>query len=92
MLSNLDANPIQDGLFRGCSRMGGGKEAPLPKICHTYPAIMKISTVLPYLKKIQKIYESMRHPLSSADISIFSPEINKFYHIKKCRHRFYIDT
>ena len=23
-------NPIQDGLFRGCSRMGGGKKVPPP--------------------------------------------------------------
>ena len=30
-------NPIQDGLFWGCTRMGGGKKAPLPKICHAYP-------------------------------------------------------
>ena len=54
-------NPIQDGLFWGCSRMraeGGGKKAPFPKICHTYPAMMKRGTVIPYLKRIQKIYES----------------------------------
>ena len=30
----LVLNPIQDGLFRGCSRMGG-KKVPHPKICHT---------------------------------------------------------
>ena len=27
------------------------------KSCHTYPTIMKLSTVIPCLKKIQKIYE-----------------------------------
>ena len=27
------------------------------------------------------------HPLGSADISIFSPEISKFYFIKKYRYR-----
>ena len=37
---------------------GGGRKAPLPKICHTYPKMVKLSTVIPYLKKIQKIYES----------------------------------
>ena len=31
---------------------------PLPKICHTYHAIMKLSTILPYLREIQKIYKS----------------------------------
>ena len=54
-------NPIQDGLFWGCSRIGGGgckKTPPLPKICHTYPTMMKLGIVTPCLKKIQKIYES----------------------------------
>ena len=50
-------NPIQDGLFRGCSRMRGQK-GPLPKICHTYPTVMKLGTVIPYPNKIQTIYES----------------------------------
>ena len=35
----------------------------LPKICPLYPAIMKLGTVIPYLKKIQKIYESHHAPL-----------------------------
>ena len=60
---NENLNPIQDGLFRGCSRMGGGKKIPLPKICHTYPTAMKLDTVIPYPKKIQKIYESRDKPL-----------------------------
>ena len=34
-------NPIQDGHFWGCSRVGGGgqKSSHLPKICHTHPTI-----------------------------------------------------
>ena len=56
-------NPIQDGLFRGYSRMGEAKKVPLPKICHTYPTMMKLGTVIPYPKKIQKIYESRDTPL-----------------------------
>ena len=32
------------------------------------------------------------HPLSSADISIFSPEISKFCYTKKCWYRFHFDT
>ena len=51
-------NSIQDGAFRGCSQMGVDQKGPLPKICHTYPTILKLGTVIPYLKKIQKIYES----------------------------------
>ena len=56
-------NPIQDGLFWGSSRMGGNKKAPLPKICYTYPTIMKLGTVTPYPKKIRKINESRDTPL-----------------------------
>ena len=58
-------NPIQDGLFRGCSRMGlgGTKRPPLPKIFHTYPTMMKVGAVIPYLKKIQKICKSHDTPL-----------------------------
>ena len=55
-------SPIQDGAFRGCSGMGGSKR-PRPKIFHTYPTMMKLGTVIPYLKKIQKIYESRDTPL-----------------------------
>ena len=41
-------NPIQHRLFRGFSRIGegggGAKRASLPKICHTYPTMMKLGT------------------------------------------------
>ena len=56
-------NTAQDGPFRGCSRMGGTKIPPLPKISHTYPTMMKLSTVMPYLRKTQKIYDSRDTPL-----------------------------
>ena len=60
---NIVINTFQDGPFRGCSRNGvegggGGEVAqkcPLPKICHTFSTMMKLGTVKPYLKKIQKI-------------------------------------
>ena len=55
--------PIQDGLFRGCSRMGGQKGPTLAKICHTYPTMMKLDTIIPYLKKIQNIYNTHDAPL-----------------------------
>ena len=45
-------NPIQDGSFRGCSW-----------IYHTYPSVMKLGTVIPYLKKTEKNYESCDTPL-----------------------------
>ena len=32
----------------GCGGVGeGGKKALLPKICYTYPAMMKLGTVIP---------------------------------------------
>ena len=34
----------------------------------------------------------MRHPLSSADMIIFSPEIDKFCYVKKYRYRSNFDT
>ena len=43
---------------------GGGKKGPpIPKICHTYPTMKKLGTVIPYLKEIQKLYESHDTPL-----------------------------
>ena len=44
--------------FFGAPHGWGGKKVPLPKTCHTYPTMMKLGTVIPYPKKIQKIYES----------------------------------
>ena len=41
----------------------GAKRPSLPKICHTYPTMMNLGTVIPYPKKIQKIYESPDIPL-----------------------------
>ena len=36
---------------------------PNPKICQTYPTMMELGTVIPYVKKIQKIYQSRdTHP------------------------------
>ena len=42
------------GLFWAAHIWGGeGKKAPLPKISHTYPTMMKLATPIPYLKKIE---------------------------------------
>ena len=57
----LIVNSIQDGLLRDCLWIGGGGIflAPLPKICHIYPTMMKLGAVIPYLGKTQKIYKSL---------------------------------
>ena len=58
------------GFFMGAHEWRG--KAPLSKICQTYPTIIKLGTLITYLKKIKKIYiNHMTHPLISADISIF---------------------
>ena len=49
--------------FFGAAHGWGGKKASLSKICHTYPTMMKLGTVIPYLKKIKQIYESRDTPL-----------------------------
>ena len=77
-------NTIQDGPFRSCSWMGG--QPPLPKICHAYPTMMKLGTVIPYLKQIQKIYESRDTPLKFCWDRIFSPDVSKFCYINKYRY------
>ena len=61
----------------------GGKKILLPKIQDAYPTMMKLGTVIPYLKKIQKMYESRDTPFSSGDVSVFSLEISNFYCNKK---------
>ena len=68
------------GLFGATHGLGwGGRKAPVPKICHTYPTMMKLGTVITYLKKIQKIYKShtltdMWHTLSVLLKSAFFTE------------------
>ena len=39
------------------------KGCTISKICHTYPTMMRLGKVIPYLKKTQKIYESRDAPL-----------------------------
>ena len=44
------------GIFVVAHGWGGGGGGG--GICHTYPTMMKAGTVIPYLKKIQKLHES----------------------------------
>ena len=41
---------------------GGGEKIPLPNICYIYPTMTNIGTVIPYLRKIQKLYKSREAP------------------------------
>ena len=57
------------GLLTDLGGRGGAGAKSLPPslsiICHTHPTLMKLSTVIPYLKKIQKIHKSHDTPLDS---------------------------
>ena len=79
--TELSLTLFRMGIFGAACGWGGGKKAPLPKICHKYLTIMKFGAVVPFLKKIQKYMNHVTHSLSSAGISIFSPEIRKFCYI-----------
>ena len=48
------------GLFGAAHAWGGGQDKKIPflKICHTYPKMMTLDTVIPYIKSIPKIYKS----------------------------------
>ena len=46
------------GLFGAAHGWWGAKRPLLPKICHRYPRMVKLGTLILYLKKIQKIYKS----------------------------------
>ena len=52
---------------------------------------MKLGSIIPYLKKIQKDMNHVMHPLSSTDIRI-SSEIDKFCYIKKFRYKLHFYT
>ena len=90
--STLHFLTLFSSLSRAAHGWGKAKKPPLLKICHTYPATMKLGTVIPYPNKIQKIYESSDTPLEFCWHKHFSLEISKFGHIKKYRYRLHFDT
>ena len=67
------------------------KRHPFTKICHTYPAMIKLGTVIAYLELTTEM-KHVVHPLNSADISIFSSGIVNFCYIKKYRYRLHFNT
>ena len=66
-------NPIQDGLFRGCSRMGRS----LKSVTHIIQW-WKLAQLYLTQRRSKKYMNYVTLPLSSADISIFSTEISNF--------------
>ena len=71
------------GFFGAAHGWGQSKMPPPPlhKICHTYPKMMKLGTVITNPKKVQKIYEWCETPLEFCWRQHFSLEISKFCYI-----------
>ena len=63
ILAEVPFTPSQTFSVLDLDERAGTKRHPLHKICHTHPAMMKLGTVIPYLKMLQKIYESRDTPL-----------------------------
>ena len=88
-------NPIQDGLFGAAHRWegGAGQKGPssLKSVTHSLQWWNLAQLYITYGKSKKYINHVTLH-LISADISIFSPEISKFFCIKKHRYRLDFDT
>ena len=61
-LNNLDTLSIIGLSSAAHGGVGGLKHTPFPNIWNTYPTGIKISAVIPYLKKIQKKYKLRDKP------------------------------
>ena len=72
-------NPIQDGLFRGYSRMGRGQKGPpfLKSVKHILQCLNLAQLYLTQ-RRSKKYMNHVTHPLSSADISIFQRKSANF--------------
>ena len=80
------------GIFGAGHGWRWGQKGPLPKISHTYPTMMKLGTIIPYLKRIQKVYESRDTLPDFCCHQHFSREISKFCYFKKYRYILHFGT
>ena len=85
-------NPIQDEHFRGCSRMEGAKSPPSLKSLTHILQWWNLAQLYLTWRRSKKYVTHVTHPLSFADITIFSPGISKFCYIKKYRHRLHFNA
>ena len=54
------------------------KKVSLSKICYTFPILMKLGTVIPYLRKIQKLHISRDKPIDLCwDQHFFTENVRK---------------
>ena len=73
---------------------GGGGNCPLFKTYHTYRTMMKLGTVIPYLKKIQKKKKKITRHITWVLLTsaFFSPGISNISYFKKYRYRLHFNT
>ena len=60
----------------------GGGRISFSEICHTYPTIIKLGIVIPYLKKIQNMHKT----------SVFFHQKTAIFYIKKYGYRSHFNT
>ena len=78
--NELMINPIQNGPLWSCSQVkGGGGSEKVPPSLKSVTHILQWwnLVVIPYWRRSKKCMNHVTHPLSPADISIFSLEISK---------------
>ena len=78
-------------LFEVAHGLGGGCYGGI-KIFHTYPTMMKLGTIIPYLNKIQKYKKHGTDHVSTADINNIPSKIRKFCFIMKYRYISHFNT
>ena len=81
------------GFFRAAHGWRGGQKG-LPSIKSATHILKWWNLAQLYLsqKRSKRYMNHVTHPLSTAEISIFLPEINKFCYIKKYTYRLHFDT
>ena len=81
------------GIFGAAHGWGGGqKGAPSLKSVTHILQWWNLAHLYLTQRRSKKYMSPVTNPLSSADISIFSPEISKFCYIKKYRYRLHFST
>ena len=64
----------------------------LKLVSHTYPTILKLDTIIAYLKNIQKLQNCVAHPLISVDMGIVSTKISKSCLVVNTEKKFHFST
>ena len=92
-MDSLTLTMFRMGFFGAAHGWGWGQKGPLSLKSVTH-ILQWWNLAQLYLtqRRSKKYMNHVTHPLSSADISIFSPEISKFCYIKKYRYRLHFGT